>query len=219
MTFLRKCLALQENLENPDYLANLGGAHQAAGDLAAAETCFEGAIKAEPDHADAHWNRGLARLLSGDLERGFTDYEWRWRLPEFRRRHTGIPAWDGEDLDGRTLLIHSEQGFGDTIQCIRYAALLSERGARVILETHAPLRRLVDDGYRDAVEESNSGWQPTWPANGLFVGLPGPLVQIDHVLTGPGLRAASARTLPVDGTDHRALLVEVLVEARRLSRS
>ncbi|MFP6735692.1 MAG: tetratricopeptide repeat protein [Rhodospirillales bacterium] len=136
-------LALQENLENPDYLANLGGAHQAAGDLAAAETCFEGAIKAEPDHADAHWNRGLARLLSGDLERGFTDYEWRWRLPEFRRRHTGIPAWDGEDLDGRTLLIHSEQGFGDTIQCIRYAALLSERGARVILETHAPLRRLM----------------------------------------------------------------------------
>ena len=136
-------LALGNNPDNPDYLANLGGAHQAAGDLAAAMACFDNAIKADAAHADAHWNRGLARLLSGDLAPGFADYEWRWRLPEFRRRHTNIPAWTGEDLADRAILIHSEQGFGDTIQFIRYAALLAERGARVILETHPPLVRLM----------------------------------------------------------------------------
>lgn len=136
-------LALGTSRDNPDYLANLGGAHQAAGDLAAAQACFDNAIKADPGHVDAHWNRGLARLLGGDLAPGFADYEWRWRLPEFRRRHTHIAAWAGEDLAGRTILIHSEQGFGDTIQFIRYAALLAEKGARVILETHPPLVRLM----------------------------------------------------------------------------
>jgi tetratricopeptide (TPR) repeat protein len=135
--------ALGQDPGNPDFLANLGGAHQAAGDLAAAEACFEDAIEADPDHADGHWNRGLARLLQGYLAPGFADYEWRWRLPEFHRRHTQIPAWTGGDPSGRTILIHSEQGFGDTIQCVRYAALLSAQGARVILETHPPLARLM----------------------------------------------------------------------------
>ncbi|MBT3535428.1 MAG: tetratricopeptide repeat protein [Rhodospirillaceae bacterium] len=136
-------LALGKSPDNPDYLANLGGAYQAAGDLSAARVCFDDAIKADAAHVDAHWNRGLARLLSGDLATGFADYEWRWRLPEFRRRHSGLTAWTGEDLSDQTILIHSEQGFGDTIQFVRYAALLAERGARVILETHAPLVRLM----------------------------------------------------------------------------
>jgi tetratricopeptide (TPR) repeat protein len=136
-------LALGKNPDNPDYLANLGGAHQAAGDLAAAMTCFDSAINVDAGHVDAHWNRGLARLLSGDLAPGFADYEWRWRLPEFRRRHTNIAAWTGGNLAGQTILIHSEQGYGDTIQFIRYAALLAEQGARVILETHPTLVRLL----------------------------------------------------------------------------
>jgi hypothetical protein len=75
---------------------------------------------------------------------------------------------------------------------------------------HVPLRRLVDAGWRDATEEADAGWQPTWPSNGLFEGLPLPaLVQIDHVLTGPGWVGLASRTVQVDGTDHRALVAEV----------
>ncbi|MDN4172723.1 endonuclease/exonuclease/phosphatase family protein [Nocardioides sp. SOB77] len=76
---------------------------------------------------------------------------------------------------------------------------------------HAPLRRLVDAGYRDAVELANAGFQPTWPENGLF----GPLsflpalVQIDHVLVGEDLAARSARAVALGGTDHRAVVAEL----------
>lgn len=75
---------------------------------------------------------------------------------------------------------------------------------------HAPVRVLVDGGWRDATEEANGGWQPTWPSNGLFESLPlPPLVQIDHVLTGPDWVGTASRPLRVEGTDHLALLVEV----------
>ncbi|NHC22347.1 endonuclease/exonuclease/phosphatase family protein [Nocardioides sp. IC4_145] len=76
---------------------------------------------------------------------------------------------------------------------------------------HTPLRRLVDAGYRDAVELANAGFQPTWPENGLF----GPLrflpalVAIDHVLVGEDLAARSARTVALGGTDHRAVVAEL----------
>ena len=149
-------------------------------------------------------------------------------LGEPRPLGTVLQSWEVE-AEGLVLLAVHPSAPTDPEGWVRDHALLREaareRGADLVVGDlnatldHAPLRRLVDDGYRDAVEQSNGGWQPTWPANGLFAGLPGPLVQIDHVLAGPGLRAASARTVAVDGTDHRALLVEVLVEARRLGRS
>ena len=75
---------------------------------------------------------------------------------------------------------------------------------------HDPVRTLVDRGWRGATEEANGGWQPTWPSNGLFESLPlPPLVQIDHVLTGPDWVGTASRPLRVEGTDHLALLVEV----------
>lgn len=75
---------------------------------------------------------------------------------------------------------------------------------------HEQLRELVDAGWRDVTEQVDGGWQPTWPSNGLFEGLPLPaLVQIDHVLTGEGWVGVSSRTVGIPGTDHRALLVEV----------
>ena len=81
---------------------------------------------------------------------------------------------------------------------------------------HRPLQRLEDDGFRDAAELTNAGWQPTWPANGEYhlVGVPlPPLVAIDHVLVGPRLTALSTRTVTLDGTDHAALLAEVALRS------
>ncbi len=135
--------AVAQQPDNPTALVNLGGVRQALGDVAGALTLFGEALAIDPDHADGIWNRGLARLLTGDLAGGFADYEVRWRLPEFTQRHADIPLWDGGALDGKTILVHAEQGYGDMLQFIRYAPLLAEIGATVIVETHAPLVRLL----------------------------------------------------------------------------
>ena len=143
--------ALVADPGNPDYLANFGGARQALGDLSGALVSFEQALMLDPTHADARWNRGLARLLTGDLAGGFADYEARWALPEFAERHFRAAKWDGGDVTGLTVLVHSEQGHGDTIQMVRFAPLLKAQGARVILETHAALLRLMQTV--DALDE------------------------------------------------------------------
>lgn len=75
---------------------------------------------------------------------------------------------------------------------------------------HAPLRALAATGWRDVTEQADAGWQPTWPSNGLFAGLPLPaLVQIDHVLVGEEWVGLDSRTVEVEGTDHRALITEI----------
>jgi tetratricopeptide (TPR) repeat protein len=97
------------------------------------------------DNADAHFNRALALLTIGDYRAGFADYEWRWR-------RTGAPAqknrgrrlWLGEfPLHGKTILLHDEQGLGDTIQFARYAPLLAAQGAKVVLEVQPELKSLL----------------------------------------------------------------------------
>ncbi len=135
--------ALEADRLNAAYLANLGGVLQARGRVEPALAAFEKALMADPGNADARWNRGIARLLSGDYAGGFADYEARWELPEFTARTFDMPAWRGEALDGHTLLVHSEQGFGDTIQMVRFARALAGKGMRVVLETHAPLVRVM----------------------------------------------------------------------------
>ncbi|MDA0663541.1 MAG: tetratricopeptide repeat-containing glycosyltransferase family protein [Proteobacteria bacterium] len=95
--------------------------------------------------AELKWDRALALLLKGDIERGFTEYDWRWQIPDATPRGLDAPAWDGGDLTGKTLLVYAEQGFGDTIQFVRYLPLVRTRpGApdRIIFECPAPLARL-----------------------------------------------------------------------------
>ncbi len=103
------------------------------------------AIELLPNYADAHWNEALTRLRLGDYDRGWQKYEWRWQRDEFseQRRSFSQPLWTGTDIEGKTILLHSEQGFGDTIQFCRYAPLVASRGARVILEVQKPLLRLM----------------------------------------------------------------------------
>ncbi|HUI15284.1 MAG TPA: tetratricopeptide repeat protein [Xanthobacteraceae bacterium] len=99
-----------------------------------------------PDFSDAHYNESLCRLLIGDFERGWQKHEWRWQTAhmESDRRNFVQPLWLGSsDIAGKTILLHAEQGFGDTIQFCRYAPLVAARGARVILEVQEPLRELI----------------------------------------------------------------------------
>jgi tetratricopeptide (TPR) repeat protein len=112
------------------------------GRLDAALAYFDAAEAHGYDSAELKWDRALALLLRGDLRRGFAEYEWRWHIPDAKPRGIGTPVWNGEDLGGRTLLVLAEQGFGDTIQFVRYLPLIAARAARVIFECQAPLLRL-----------------------------------------------------------------------------
>jgi tetratricopeptide (TPR) repeat protein len=131
----------------PDYAeahSNLGAALKAQGQLDAAISSYRQAIALQPEFVDAHWNLGLLHLLKGNFPHGWAGYEWRLKLEEnaslFGRYPQ--PRWIGEDLAGRTILLITEQGFGDAIQFIRYAPLLVQRGGRVVVCTDPPLARL-----------------------------------------------------------------------------
>ena len=113
--------------------------------LAAAVTACEDALALRPDMAEAHLNLAVAALVAGDFTRGFVEYAWRKRHDRFRRDFIDLPGpvWSGDDPAGRTILVHAEQGFGDTIQFARYLPLIAARGARVILACDARLVRLL----------------------------------------------------------------------------
>ena len=102
----------------------------------------ERAVALAPGFAFGQWNRSLVRLLLGDLKAGFSDYHSRWKTERFQpiRRQFVQPLWLGEpDIEGATVLLHTEQGLGDTIQFARYAAVLAQRGARVVMEVEPAL--------------------------------------------------------------------------------
>jgi tetratricopeptide (TPR) repeat protein len=123
--------------------SNLGIALTEVGRTTEAIEHFDRALELRPEYADAYMNRALTYLLEGDFERGWRDYEWRWKTKDFNPRRFSQPAWQGEPIEGRRILIHSEQGMGDTFQFIRYARLIKERGATVLVRAAGPLVKLL----------------------------------------------------------------------------
>ncbi len=122
--------------------ANLGNTLRESGRAAEAETELRRVVQECPSFVEAHVDLGITLLLEGKLKEGFAEYEWRWRQPNFPARKFTRPLWQGESLVGKTLLVHAEQGAGDAIQFIRFAGLLDQRGAQVIVECHPALKRL-----------------------------------------------------------------------------
>jgi tetratricopeptide (TPR) repeat protein len=107
---------------------------------------YSRATHIKPDYADANFNESLCRLVLGDFERGWEKFEWRWAVEPLcdHKRSFRQPLWRGaEDVAGKTLLLHAEQGLGDTIQFARYVPVLAARGARVLLEVQPLLRSLM----------------------------------------------------------------------------
>ena len=122
---------------------NLGNVLRDQGDFAGALACYEQSLKLLPEGVDAHWNRSLVWLLEGNFAQGWAEYEWRWKLKTFSTRATNRPLWDGSPLAGRTILLDAEQGLGDTLQFIRFAPLVQQRGGRVIAVCQKPLMQIL----------------------------------------------------------------------------
>ena len=141
------CLRLDLEL-NPDFDVahnNLGGALYGQGKLDDAVACYRRALELKPDHAELHLNLALWSLLTGDFERGWAEYEWRAQTQHLRveRRIFLQARWDGQPLEGRTILLHSEQGLGDAIQFVRYVPLVKQRGGTVFVECPGSLVSLL----------------------------------------------------------------------------
>ena len=107
---------------------------------------MKGRLELQPDFANAHYGLALCCLLIGDFARGWREHEWRWETPDLKiaKRSFTRPLWLGnEEIAGKTILLHAEQGFGDTLQFCRYVPMVSELGAQVILEVPTPLADLM----------------------------------------------------------------------------
>ncbi|HHP7244822.1 MAG TPA: tetratricopeptide repeat protein, partial [Elainellaceae cyanobacterium] len=163
----------------PDYVDawnNLANVFKDVNQIDEAIACYRHALSLNPNHASAHHNLGYALLLLGELKPGFAEYEWRWQVKGFKPpRSCPQPVWDGSDLSGQTILLHTEQGFGDTIQFIRYAALVAQRGGTVFVECRTPLARLLKTapGVHQVVSRTSS--TPDFDVHA-------PLMSVPHIL-------------------------------------
>ncbi|WP_421654771.1 tetratricopeptide repeat protein [Leptothermofonsia sp. ETS-13] len=134
--------ALQLTPNNPEAYRDLGDALQEQGRIDEAIALLDGAINQFPNHIKLQGSRIRAKLISGNLGEGFAEYD-PWRL-SLSSRTFSQPTWDGSNLNGQSILLYTETGagIGDTIQFIRYAPLVAQRGGRVILECQPALVRL-----------------------------------------------------------------------------
>jgi tetratricopeptide (TPR) repeat protein len=141
-----RAIALKPDYAEADY--NRGNALRDLHRHTEAAASYGRALALKPDYASAHWNLADCRLLLGDFARGWEEYEWRWKLEQREKgwRDFLQPLWLGApSVEGRTMLLHSERGLGDTLLFCRYAKEVAALGAKVVLEVQPPLVQLLAD--------------------------------------------------------------------------
>lgn len=201
-------------------LGELGRDAEAVADL-------ERALAIDPDYAEAHACLGITRLRMGDFDSGWKEYQWRWqtRLAKGHARSFPRPRWTGvEDIRGKTILVHCEQGLGDTIQFSRYLPLLAARGANTIFEVPTPLAGLLSGvegigsviGYGQQAPDYDFHC-PTFDLPAAFAHLvpPPAAIQIAHAERTDtefrvGLVWSGSQTHPNDG--NRSIALDTLIE-------
>ncbi len=162
-----------------NYLCNRGTVLHALQQFSPALKDFNLAIQLQADHAGAYLNRAMLQLLQGQWDNAWQDYEWRLRLPELAWQLRDIPRWRGvQSLQGKNVLLHAEQGLGDTLQFCRYCTLLAELGAQVYLWVQATLLPLLNQlpqlraiGALSIVSQHTPDLPSDWPAMDYQVSL------------------------------------------------
>jgi Tfp pilus assembly protein PilF len=178
--------ALELQPDCADAHANIGHVRRQQQKLGAAIARYRKAIALRPDFAEAHTSLAHALLQSGEFAEGWAEYEWRWRTRSMQagRRNFTPPQWRGEAGGCRVLLIHAEQGFGDTLQFCRFAVDAAARGFRVILEVQRPLVRLLR-GLRDVAVVGRGEPLPPFDLHSPLLSLPWALGLTPGGLPGP----------------------------------
>ncbi len=132
--------AVEQKSDCAEALCNLGNTYGDLGESQSAMECYRKAILCQADYTQARLNRAIGLLRREDFGEGWMEYEWRWKLKECPRRNFGKPRWDGRELkENEVLLVHAEQGLGDTLQMVRYIKQLKSRGTRIVLECQKAL--------------------------------------------------------------------------------
>jgi tetratricopeptide (TPR) repeat protein len=128
-----------------DSYCNLGNVFKDSGQYEKALSHYKHAIRLRSGFAEAHFNCAMVYLLTENFEEGWQAYEWRLQKQEWKTlcpHRANLPLWNGESFVGKSLLVYDEQGFGDTIQFVRYLPLVKSKGGRVIFETRRQLIKL-----------------------------------------------------------------------------
>jgi len=142
LTIFRQVITLKPN--HAEYQYNMGIALEDLGRPEDALAAYRQTLALKPDHPDAHMSSGMVHLLLGDFATGWKEYAWRAKCPRVpMQRDLTQPEWTGGDLQGKTILLHWEQGLGDTLHFIRYAPLIAARGAKVVLKCQHELESLM----------------------------------------------------------------------------
>jgi tetratricopeptide (TPR) repeat protein len=142
-TLYESALTRQQN--DAETCTNLANVLQDLGHVPEAIAMFRRSLAIRPDFPEARFGLGLALLVSGNFKEGWPLYEERWRVTgRSKSRGFGVPIWEGDDLGGRRIFLHTEQGLGDAIQFIRYVPLVRERGGPVFVGCFPQLRRLFE---------------------------------------------------------------------------
>jgi Tfp pilus assembly protein PilF len=178
--------AVELDPDRPETMHNLGLLLHSMGQHAAAIECFDRAVRRAPDNPEMQWDRALSRLASGDLARGFVEYEARWRLKQSPMRQLPMPLWQGQDLTTRSLFVHCEQGLGDTLQFCRYLSIVAGRCQRLVFECQPELERLMA-GFPGVAQLTTTGSPP--PAADFHV----PLMSLARLL------GTTLETVPAPG--------------------
>jgi Flp pilus assembly protein TadD len=134
---------LEIDPESPDAEFNTGNVRRLQGRLGEAREHYLKALQFDPGNFDARWNLGLLDLLEGNYPAGWLNYEARHQRTTPNLRRFTQPQWKGEPLNGERILLHAEQGLGDTIQFLRYVPMVNAAGGRVVLDVPAEVRRLA----------------------------------------------------------------------------
>ena len=187
---------------HPQILTNRGHALRRLDRPLEALADIQAAMAAAPEFAEAHFEAAMAHLSLGHFDAGWKAYEWRWKTAAFarhRRPFQKLPWLGGEPVAGKTILLHAEQGFGDTLQFIRYAPLLAARGAKVICEVQPellPLLSQLSDVTVAAAGERLPAFDLHCPLLSLplaFATQPGTIPAAIPYLTAPAERVAAWR--------------------------